>query len=558
MLQKLWSRWVLVLCCVALPAWSLAASGVASAPPKLVVMLVVDGLPQRQVLQVRGHLLPDGLARFLDQGTWFSEAHYGHSFTVTAAGHATLLTGTYPQRSGIIGNDWRDPVTGAMRYCTEDSSASYIGHATRPLDGTSPRNLRVDTVGDALRQGAPSSRVIAVSGKDRGAILLAGHKGTAYMYMQGTGLFASSTYYMAQHPAWVEAFNAGRPADKYVNTPWQPILPASSYPQAAVSAEAQSWFPTGPQSLPMRFGDPSQPLGPRYYSDLVRSPFVDAMSLDFALAARAAEGLGQGEGTDILAVSLSGHDYVNHAYSAESMLSYDHLLQLDRLLQKFFRALDAQLGAGNYLAALSADHGFMPAPQYSAALGRDAQRLSPSLVLGLLSEKLEAKFGPGKWLAGYSGTGLLLNTALVAEKGADRRALAQETALLLRAVPGIEAAYTAEELIANATPQAPHFAAMRKSYSPHVPLDVLFALKPWWMFSSYASGTTHGSPHEPDTHVPLMLYGPKWVAAARVDSRVETVDLAPTLARLLGIDGPATMQGKALPLPAMPGAAARP
>lgn len=537
-------QWLWVLLLAVLVPTTLAAE---PGPPKLVVMVVVDGLPQRQVMQVRQHLAPDGLARLLKRGAWYAQAHYGHSFTVTGAGHATLLTGTYPQRSGIIGNDWRDPQTGAPRYCTDDPSAAYIGHPTRPLDGTSPRNLLVDTVGDSLRTASPASKVVAVSGKDRGAILLAGHKGTAYMYMQGTGRFASSTYYLAQHPDWVEAFNAARPADRYVHTPWQALLPSAAY--AGTVTQAQPWFPAGQQSLPMRFGDPKELLGPRYYGDLMRSPFVDAMSLDFALAAVDGERLGQGAGTDILAVSLSGHDYVNHAFGAESMLSYDHLLQLDRLLQRFFRKLDNRVGKGKLLVALSADHGFMPPPQFSAALGRDAQRLSPSLTLGLLNEKLEAKFGPGKWLVGYSGPGLLLNAALVAEKKLDRGTLAQEAAAMLRAVPGIDAVYTGADLLANATPDAPYFAAMRKTYSPDVPVDVLFVLKPWWMFSSTALGTTHGSPHEPDTHVPLMLYGPRWVKAGRVDGHVETVDLAPTLARILGIQGPATMQGRALPLP---------
>src|SRR3954467_15421455 len=121
-----------------------AAPGtVASAAPrpKLVVFLVVDGLPQRQVLDYRDQLAPDGFARFLERGAWFADAHYGHAFTVTAAGHATMLTGAYPHRSGIIGNDWRDVNTGEMQYCTGDTSATYIGHKTQPLDGTSPKNL---------------------------------------------------------------------------------------------------------------------------------------------------------------------------------------------------------------------------------------------------------------------------------------------------------------------------------------------------------------------------------------------------------------------------------
>src|SRR5512133_2517772 len=109
-----------------------AAATPAPAVPKLVVVLVVDGLPQRQVLAYRDQLAPDGFARFLDRGAWFADAHYGHAVTATAPGHATMLTGAYPHRTGIINNEWRDVATGAAVYNTGDTSASYIGHKTRP------------------------------------------------------------------------------------------------------------------------------------------------------------------------------------------------------------------------------------------------------------------------------------------------------------------------------------------------------------------------------------------------------------------------------------------
>ena len=125
-----------------------AGSQAAAPRPKLVVFMVVDGLPQRQITAYRDQLAPDGIARFLDRGAWFPDAHYGHAFTVTAAGHATMLTGAYPHRTGIIGNDWRDPATGEIEYCTGDTTATYIGNKTNALDGTSPKNLKVETVGD--------------------------------------------------------------------------------------------------------------------------------------------------------------------------------------------------------------------------------------------------------------------------------------------------------------------------------------------------------------------------------------------------------------------------
>jgi predicted AlkP superfamily pyrophosphatase or phosphodiesterase len=497
------------------------------ARPKLVVLIVIDGLPQRQIEANRAQFVKDGFARFLDRGSWFANAHYDHAFTVTAAGHAVLLSGASPSRSGIIGNEWRDPDTGEPMYCAQDRSATYIGQRNRPQDGTSPNNLKVQTVGDVLRRADPRSRVIAVSGKDRGAILPAGKSGTAYMYMSSTGQFASSTYYMSAHPAWVERFNAAKPADRYFKTSW-----------------------TGSAAgLPILYGAPQDDApGLRYYGSLLQGPFADALVLDFARAALSGEALGQREVPDILVVSLSGHDYVNHAFSAESELSQDHTLQVDRLLQDFFRDLDARVGPDNYIAALSADHGFMPTPEYSLKLGLEAGRIASGSLLARINAALEQRLGPGKWVTGFSAASLALNRPWIAQQKLEAAAVAQQVKTLLLQESGIAAAYTRDELLGGQRSAEPLFARMRKSWHPDVSGDVQFALKPNWMFGAGNLGATHGSPYDYDTHVPLMLWGPRWVRAAALSARVGIVDLAPTLARFLHIASPADSEGRPLPL----------
>jgi hypothetical protein len=524
-----------------------AAAAGAADKPRLVVLFVVDGLPQRQVTALRDQLAPDGLARFLERGAWFSEAHYGHAFTVTGAGHAVLLTGASPRRSGIIGNEWRDPRTGAPVYCVGDPDASYIGHKTQPLDGTSPKNLRAESLGDVLRRLEPRSKVLAVSGKDRGAILPAGKSGVAYMYMASTGQFASSSYYMREHPAWVNAFNAGRPADRFFKTEWKPLLPEGAYARSV--PDNQPWFGPRGGSLPMLMGVPADEApGPAYYEALLRSPFADQLTLEFARAAIAGEQLGRDEAPDILVVSLSGHDYVNHRWSAESRLSHDHLLQLDRMLQAFFQHLDSSVGQGNYLAALTADHGFMPAPEYSQARGLPAGKLSGSAMLARINGELERRFGAAKLVPFLSAQGLMLDRKQLAQRELDSHAVSDAARELLLADPGIAAAYTRRELESGSRAGAPFFEQIQRTWHPELSADVQYVLKPHWMMSS-SSAATHGSPHPYDTHVPILLWGPRWVKAGRVDRRVEVVDIAPTLARMLGVPAPSSNEGRVLPLP---------
>jgi predicted AlkP superfamily pyrophosphatase or phosphodiesterase len=515
------------------------------AKPGLVVLVVFDGVPQRQLTGYRDQLAPDGLRRFLDRGGWFSDAHYGHAFTVTAAGHAAILTGAYPHRAGIIGNDWLDPATGELTSCAGDPSASYIGHKTNRLDGTSPRNLRAQTVGDVLRAADARSKVIAISGKDRGAILLAGKAGTAYMYMAQTGQFASSTFYMKEHPAWVTAWNAAKPADRYFRALWKPLLDDAAYARSL--PDGQAWYAKG-GALPKTMGEGQDSPGPLFYGELMASPFGDALTLDFARAAIAGERLGAGDATDILAVSLSSHDYVNHAWSAESRLSHDHLLQLDRLFEAFLRDLDRTVGKDNYVAVLTADHGFMPAPEHSKSLGRDAGRLNASQAIARLNAGLAKRFGEGQWAFGFSAASVAFNKALVREKGFDPNTLAEEARTLLLAEPGIAVAYTRAQLESGSAAGEPLFTAMQNAWHRDVSGDAQVALKPYWMVGSSTLVTTHGSPYPYDTHVPILFYGPKWIAPGRIDTRVEVVDIAPTLARMLGVAPPAASEGKPLPL----------
>jgi predicted AlkP superfamily pyrophosphatase or phosphodiesterase len=540
----------LALVAAALSACSTTGAPPAAAPqpaPKLLVLVVIDGLPMRQVTGYRDQLAPDGFARFLERGRWFADAHYGHGHTVTAAGHAVMLSGAYPQRSGIISNEWRDPATGAPVYNTGDADYQYIDSPTAPLSGTSPRNLKVETLGDVLRTRSPESKVIGISGKDRGAILPAGHKGTAYMYMTETGRFASSTYYMPRHPQWVTDFNAGKPADAFFKKTWTPLLPEAAYARSV--PDGQSWQVASGNGnrLPAVLGDKMDAPGPRFYGNLLASPFGDELTLAFARAAVTNEKLGQRGVQDILSVSLSSHDYVNHAFGPESRLSHDHTLHLDRHLQAFFQFLDQQVGAGNYVLALTADHGFTDTPEWAATQGRDAGRFSGGPSLAAVNAALSARFGVDKLARDFSAAGLLLNDKLAAERGlkfADVQAAAREELLKL---PGVAAVFTREQLLGTDT-ATPYLDAMRKSFDPTRAAQLQIVLKPHWIYSYRPGGSTHGSPYDYDTHVPLMFWGPSYVGQGEVKARAEVADLAPTLAALAGLPAPAQAQGRDLRL----------
>ncbi len=530
---------LVVVGCLCTPA------AAAATPPRLVVFVAIDGLPARQVVDYREQLAPDGFRRFLDRGAWYADAHYGHSLTVTGPGHAVMFTGAYPHRTGIIDNEWRNAATGELENCVGDAAHTVIGHKAGKLDGTSPRNLKAETVGDVLRARDARSKVISVSIKDRGAILPAGKLGTAYVYQGDTGQFASSTYYMKAHPAWVDAFNARHPADRYFGSEWKLLLPQEAYSKSL--ADGQSWYAKG-GALPKTIGAAPDKPAAKFYNELVATPFSDELTLDFARAALAGERLGGDDAPDLLIVSLSGHDSVNHEWGAESRISQDHVLRLDRALQAFFRDIDAAVGRDSYVALLTADHGFAPAPELSRALGRDAGRFDLRRALVGIDASLAQRFGAGRWIARLSTDTLMVNRKLALERRVEMDAVVEEARRLLLAQSPIVAAYTRRELESGSRSGAPYFEQMRRSWNRELSGDVQVALKPYWIQSSDTHGTTHGSPHPYDTQVPILVYGPRWVKPGRVDKRVEVADIAPTLARLLGVRAPASAEGRQLPL----------
>ena len=530
-----------------LAAFVVRAAATAAAGPALVVVIVIDGLPQEQLVKYRDLYAPGGFKRLLEDGAWFGNAHHGHAVTLTGPGHATVLTGSYPYRNGIIANEWTDRTSLGQVYCTGDAAHTYIGHETRKLDGTSPANLRVTTVGDELRYANNGqSRVVAVSGKDRGAILLAGKRGTAYMYMSTSGRFASSTFYMKEHPQWHARYYAARPQDKWMGRSWTLLLPEAAYARSL--PDGQSWqreFAGVGVVLPIALPKGGNPGA--YYAALIRTPFGDEATLEFARAAIEGESLGSNPAgvTDILALSLSTHDYVNHGSGPESRLSQDHLLRVDRLLAGFFGYLDQRIGLDQVLIALTSDHGFMNAPEFSAALGLGGARLNAFRLMTGLNAHLAARFGvTGNLAARFSYPTILLDQKLIANHALNRAEVETAAQRFVLAFPGIAQAYTRTQLESGTLPRLPLSTLVLRAWNRELSGDLYLIQHPYALFGGIP--VTHGSPYGYDTHVPLIFHGARWIKPGKYPRAAEVADIAPTLSYLLEIRPPAANEGRVL------------
>jgi predicted AlkP superfamily pyrophosphatase or phosphodiesterase len=513
--------------------------------PALVVVMMVDGLPQEQVVKYRDLYGSGGFKRLLEDGAWFGNAHHMHAVTLTAPGHATMLTGSYPYKNGIIANEWVDRTSFEQVYNTGDPAHKYIGDETKKLDGTSPARLRVSTVGDELRySNNGQSKVIAISGKDRGAILLAGHRGTAYMYMDQSGRFASSTYYMKAHPAWHDAYYAKKPQDKWMGQAWTLLLPETAYARSI--PEGQPWqrpFVGGARSFP--FTLPSDPK--TYYSQLLRTPFADEATLDFARAAIEGENLGRNPAgvPDLLGISLSTHDYVNHGFGPESRISQDHLLRVDRALAAFFTYLDRNIGLDKVVITMSADHGFMNAPEYSAANGLGGARLNNAKLITDLNAALQQRFNVKDNLAPrFAYPSFPLDQQAIAKNKLNRAEVEAFAAQFVLAFPGVSQVFTRTQLEKGDVPNTPLRAQVLKAWNRDLSGDLYIVQHPYTLFGGQV--VTHGSPYTYDTNVPLMVYGRSWIKAGKYPQSAAVADLAPTLSYLLEVRPPTGSEGRVL------------
>jgi arylsulfatase A-like enzyme len=523
-----------------------AAPAPSPASPKLVVVLVVDGLPAEQVQRYRDQFGQGGFRRLLDQGAWFSNAHQAHGITVTAIGHSAILTGAYPYQHGVIGNNWIDPVTMKSVYCTEDTNFSYIGEETKPSDGTAPTKLRVPTLGDELRyETGNRAKVVTVSGKDRGAILLAGKTGTAYMYMDKTGDFASSTFYMAAHPAWASKFNAAKPQDAYYGKTWKPLLADAAYANDAPDMPAST---TSPNKFPLMYYSDNGGPDADYYNRLKTGPALDELTLEFARAAVEGEDLGKNPAgvPDVLGVSLSAHDYVNHAFGPESKMSHDHLQRLDRMLASFFGYLDKRVGMDNVVVVLTADHGFANTPEYSQTRHIDAQRLNGDKMVDALNAHLAARFKVEKIVIAASVPNLHLDYDAIEKSGLKRDDVENEAARFLLKQNGVAEVFTRTQLETGNVTGTRMGLLMRRAWNRQISGDLMVVPKPFWFFGSGSSGSSHGTPYAYDTNVPLMIMGSRWIKPGSYGQYAEVVDIAPTLAHLLRVRPPAASEGRVL------------
>jgi predicted AlkP superfamily pyrophosphatase or phosphodiesterase len=500
------------------------------ARPKLIVMLVIDQFRYDYLVRFHPQFVEGGF-KLLLSGANFVDCRYDYATTATGPGYTSIFTGAYPNIHGIIGNEWYDRSLHHAINCVGDPNTRLVGGG--PESGASPRNLIGSTLGDELHFASDfRSKVVAVSLKDRAAVLPGGHTAdAAYWYDLKTGHFVSSTYYTQALPSWATQFNEQSPAKAYCGKPWQ-ALPET--PGAGGKILKQ---------LALAENEPCP--DERFLGWINDTPFLTEIELRFAREAIRNERLGQGAETDLLSLALSENDYIGHAFGPYSPEVADTTLRTDRYLADFFKDLDRIVGLDNVWIALSADHGVAPNPAFIKKHRLGMGNAHIAKVTNAVEQALSQAFGQDRWVAFTDLFYIYLDEASLKRhqvKPQRAEALAAEAAA---STPGVEAAFTRTQLLAGAVAGSPLARKVLNSFNSQRSGSVFLVLEPYAVAVEGEIGTTHGEPWNYDAQVPLVLWGGRFRPGIYTVP-CQPIDIVPTLAAALGLTQPSGAEGQPL------------
>ena len=510
----------------------------SAARPKLVVVIVVDQMRADYIEKFRGQWT-SGLKRLVEQAAWFREAAYPYAATETCVGHATISTGALPAMSGMVANAWWDRESQKLVTCTADPKAKNSGYAgTAANGGDSAWRLRVPAFADELRfQAGAATRVVTFSLKARAAIMLGGHKADAATWLEGDGWVTSNVYGTLP---FIEAYAKAHPVKEDYGKTWTLSLPRSAYlyDEKAVGAVAPGgWDLSFPHPLRGRSG--GSEADEAFYGQWATSPFANTYLTKLAETAIDQLGLGKGGGTDYLGVSYSSTDYVGHSFGPQSWEVQDTYARLDKDLGELLKHLDEKAGAGNYVVALSADHGVVPTPESMSQTGADAGELHIPEVQQKIEDTLKSFGYAAPAVARIASADVYFAPGIYEKLKAEPAALSAVMAAI-RGVPGVADVYRAEDLTDRLATNSPIRVAESNSFFPARSGDLVIVPKPYWLgVSSPAgksrdSGTGHGTPYYYDQRVPILLMG-GGIQKGEYFGAATPADIAPTLAALCGI-----------------------
>jgi predicted AlkP superfamily pyrophosphatase or phosphodiesterase len=514
--------------------------------PRLVVGIVVEQLKFDQLERFRDRFGENGIKKLINEGTYFKNASFEYLLTQSAPGHATIATGTEPSYHGITSDSWYVPLKNELIYCSKDITVNPVGGSFES-GLNSPVNLQSSTFSDELKLASgKKAKVFGVGLKESSAIFSAGHSADcAYWYDNITGKWMSSTYYIDSLPGWVNDFNAMKFSDSYLNDTWTLLRPAKDYSDCLPDSNSfESGF-NGINYFPydLKKMRPKGLLSSKIdYSLLRETPFGNSLTTSFALKLIEKEGLGKDDITDYISICYSATDNIGHRFGPSSVEMGDAILRLDDEIKNLLTYLNDSIGKKNVLVYFTAAHGVSEIPAVLEKNRIPSGYFKQNQALQLLRSYLNAVYGEGDWVKGFSERQIFLNRTLIEDARLPLEDVQKKVARFLVQFTGVAAAYPYSAFEANDFGNG-NLKRIVNNFNPQRSGDVIIVLNPGWVEKDGDYVTNHNSPYEYDSHVPLIWYG--WtVNRATVTRKVNMTDIAATLSSLCKVPYPNACTGE--------------
>lgn len=514
--------------------------------PRLIIGIVVEQLKYDQLEKFRDRLGENGIKRLINEGTYFKNASFEYMLTQSAPGHATISTGAEPSFHGITSDNWYVPLKNELIYCTKDIEVNPVG-GSYESGLHSPVNLQASTFSDELIMASNrKSKVFAIGLKESSAILSAGHAANgSYWFDNTTGTMMTSTYYIDSLPVWVNDFNAMQFSESYINSTWSPLRPMEQYADClADSNQFESGFSRVnyfPYDL-KKIRSKSEGSSKNDYSLLAETPYGNKFTTDFAIRLIEKENLGKDDITDYISICYSATDNIGHRFGPSSVEMGDAILRLDDDIKNLLSFLHDSIGKRNILIYFTSAHGISEIPTVLQQNRIPAGYFKQNQALQLLRSYLNAVYGEGDWVKGYSERQVFLNRTLIEDARLSLEDVQKKVARFLVQFTGVSAAYPYSAFEANDFGNG-NLRRIINSFSPQRSGDVIVTLNPGWVEREGDFVTNHNSPYEYDSHVPLIWYG--WtVNRASITRHVNMTDIAATLSSLCKIPYPNACTGE--------------
>ena len=516
--------------------------------PRLVIGIVVEQLKYDQLEKFRDRLGENGIKRLINEGTYFKNSSFEYMLTQSAPGHATISTGAEPSFHGITSDSWYVPLKNELIECTKDIEVDPVG-GSYESGLHSPVNLQASTFSDELEMATnKKAKVFGIGLRDNSAIFSAGHAADgAYWFDNKSGTWMSSTYYIDTLPVWINDFNAMKFSDSYLNGTWSLFRSAQEYSDCVADSNSFetgfngiNFFPYDLKKIRSKGNSGSK----NDFSLLLETPFGNSLTTKFAIRLIEKEKLGKDDITDYLTICYASTDYIGHRFGPSSVEMGDAILRLDDEIKNLLVFLNDSIGKKNVLIYFTAAHGISEIPTVLEKNRIPAGYFKQNQALQLLRSYLNAVYGEGDWVKGYSERQVFLNRTLIEDARLSLDEVQKKVARFLVQFTGVAAAYPYSAFEANDFGNG-NLKRIINNFNPQRSGDVIVTLNPGWVEKEGDYVTNHNSPYEYDAHVPLIWYG--WtVNRSTVTRHVNMTDIAATLSSLCKIPYPNACTGEPL------------